>query len=105
MQQDINLLKHAIKKGEEDPFFIQMRRFIASRKNFASWKTGNAQHKFLKTTDLVSMYSEDFDISWDENDIVQAPEDEWVSAILGSEDDTINELIYDWKVSHHLVEE
>jgi|TARA_B100000073_G_scaffold304034_1_gene272392 hypothetical protein len=41
------------------------------------------------------MYNEDFDISWDENDIVQAPEDEWVSAILGSEDETIKELIYD----------
>ena len=39
------------------------------------------------------MYNEDFDISWDENDIIQAPEDDWVSAILGSEDETIGELI------------
>ncbi len=45
--------------------------------------------------DLVSMYNEDFDISWDENDIIQAPEDDWVSAILGSEDETIGELIND----------
>jgi len=53
--------------------------------------------------DLVSMYNEDFDISWDENDIIQAPEDDWVSAILGSEDETIGELINEWQVSHHLV--
>ncbi len=45
--------------------------------------------------DLVSMYNEDFDISWDENDIIQAPEDDWVSAILGSEDEIIGELIND----------
>tara|TARA_Y100000015_G_scaffold20812_1_gene20118 strand:+ start:2152 stop:2277 length:126 start_codon:yes stop_codon:yes gene_type:complete len=41
------------------------------------------------------MYNEDFDISWDENDIIQAPEDDWVSAILGSEDEIIGELIND----------
>ena len=43
--------------------------------------------------DLVSMYDENFDISWDENDIVQAPEDDWVTAILGSESEIIDELI------------
>ncbi len=44
--------------------------------------------------DLVSMYDENFDISWDENDICQAPEDDWVSAILGSENEVIDELTY-----------
>ena len=43
--------------------------------------------------DLVSMYDENFDITWDENDIVQAPEDDWVTAILGSESEIIDELI------------
>ena len=45
--------------------------------------------------DLVSMYNEDFDISWDENDIIQAPEDDWVAAILGSETEVIDELIHE----------
>ncbi len=42
---------------------------------------------------LDNMYNEDFDISWDENDIIQAPEDDWVTAILGSESEVIDELI------------
>ena len=41
------------------------------------------------------MYNEDFDISWDENDIIQAPEDDWVAAILGSESEVIDELIHE----------
>ena len=44
---------------------------------------------------LDSMYNEDFDISWDENDIIQAPEDDWVAAILGSETEVIDELIHE----------
>jgi len=43
--------------------------------------------------DSVSMYSEDFDISWGENDIIQAPEDDWISSVLGDESETIDELI------------
>lgn len=53
----------------------------------------NAVQTLNNVEDLDSMYNEDFDISWDENDIIQAPEDDWVSAILGSEDETIGELI------------
>ena len=44
--------------------------------------------------DLVNtMYNEEFDISWDENDIIQAPEDGWIASVLGDESETIGELI------------
>ena len=39
-------------------------------------------------------FDENFDISWDDNDIVQAPEDDWVAAVLGSENEVIDELTY-----------
>jgi len=55
--------------------------------------TGNVQQLSHKTMDSVSMYSEDFDISWGENDIIQAPEDDWISSVLGDESETIDELI------------
>jgi|TARA_B100000073_G_scaffold119036_1_gene96373 hypothetical protein len=41
------------------------------------------------------MYDIEFDISWDENDQVQAPEDDWVAAVLGSESEVIEELCYE----------
>ena len=55
----------------------------------------NAVQTLNNVEDLDSMYNEDFDISWDENDIIQAPEDDWVAAILGSETEVIDELIYE----------
>ena len=55
----------------------------------------NAAQTLNNVEDLVSMYNEDFDISWDENDIIQAPEDDWVTAILGSETEVIDELIHE----------
>ena len=55
----------------------------------------NAVQTSNNVEDLDSMYNEDFDISWDENDIIQAPEDDWVAAILGSETEVIDELIHE----------
>jgi len=55
----------------------------------------NAVQTLNNVEDLDSMYNEDFDISWDENDIIQAPEDDWVAAILGSESEVIDELIHE----------
>tara|TARA_R100000482_G_scaffold94394_1_gene39508 strand:- start:128 stop:301 length:174 start_codon:yes stop_codon:yes gene_type:complete len=55
----------------------------------------NAAQTLNNVEDLDSMYNEDFDISWDENDIIQAPEDDWVAAILGSETEVIDELIHE----------
>jgi hypothetical protein len=40
-------------------------------------------------------FDENFDISWDDTDICQAPEDDWISAVLGSECEVIDELIYE----------
>lgn len=38
-------------------------------------------------------FDEDFNISWDENDIIQVQEDEWVSSILGSEEEVIGDIL------------
>lgn len=35
---------------------------------------------------------EDFKVSWQETDMVQVEEDDWVSSILGSEDEVINDI-------------
>lgn len=38
------------------------------------------------------MYDEQFDISWDENDVIQAPEDDWISSVIGTEEEAIGDL-------------
>ena len=38
------------------------------------------------------MYNEQFDISWDENDVIQAPEDDWIASVIGTEEDAIGDL-------------
>jgi hypothetical protein len=35
---------------------------------------------------------ENFQVSWQETDMVQVEEDDWVSSILGSEDEVINDI-------------
>ena len=75
------------------PSCIQTMSYIDSGKNFASCVTGNNLLKFLKTMDSVSMFSdENFQVSWEETDMVQVEEDDWVSSILGSEDEVINDI-------------
>lgn len=39
------------------------------------------------------MYDVDFDIAWDENDMVRTPEDDWIASVLGDETEVIDELI------------
>lgn len=34
------------------------------------------------------------DIQWDDNDMIQVEEDSWVSDVLGTEDEVINDLVY-----------
>jgi len=34
------------------------------------------------------------DIQWDNNDMIQVEEDSWVSDVLGTEDEVINDLVY-----------
>ena len=61
---------------------------------------GNALHKSLKTTDsdstltMTKMMTDDtFGVSWDENDMIQVQEDDWVSSILGSEEEAIYDVL------------
>ena len=48
-----------------------------------------------KTMDLDSisrnepMYDEEFDLEWSENDVVQEPEDDWISSVLGEVEDYV----------------
>ena len=46
-----------------------------------------------KTMDSVSMYDETFNVSWDENDMVQVQEDDWVSSVIGTEQDAIYDVL------------
>ena len=39
------------------------------------------------------MHNEDFDIQWDENDMIQVPEDDWVSSIIGTDEDAIYDVL------------
>ncbi len=43
--------------------------------------------------DSVTMFDMD-DIQWDNNDMIQVEEDAWVSDVLGSEDEVINDIVY-----------
>lgn len=73
---------------------ILMKNFIALNVNAINCVTGKNLLEFHKTMDLdTTMYNEEFDISWDENDIIQAPEDDWIASVLGDESETIGELI------------
>lgn len=40
------------------------------------------------------MYDEQFGITWDETDAIQAEEDDWVSSVIGTEEDAIGVLMY-----------
>ena len=69
MQKDINLLENAIKAGYEDPFFILTRRCIVSRKTSPVEQLETLTNFSKQWIWLAD--NEDFDISWDENDIVR----------------------------------
>ncbi|ABA47035.1 gp66 [Synechococcus phage syn9] len=34
------------------------------------------------------------DIQWDNNDMIQVEEDAWISDVLGTEDEVINDIVY-----------
>ena len=53
----------------------------------------NAVQTLNNVEDLDSMYNEDFDIQWDENDMIQVPEDDWVSSIIGTDEDAIYDVL------------
>jgi|TARA_B100000035_G_C20949836_1_gene531463 hypothetical protein len=39
------------------------------------------------------MTDDEFNVTWDENDMVQVAEDDWVSSILGTEQDAIYDVL------------
>ena len=41
----------------------------------------------------MMMTDETFGVSWDENDMIQVKEDDWVSSILGSEEEAIYDVL------------
>ena len=46
---------------------------------------------------LDSMYDERFDVTWDENDMIQVMEDDWVSSIIGTEEEAIYDVLAEIK--------
>ena len=40
-----------------------------------------------------SMYDEQFDVTWDENDMIQVNEDDWISSVIGTEEDAIYDVL------------
>jgi len=36
---------------------------------------------------------ETFNVSWDENDMVQVEEDDWISSVIGTEEDAIYDVL------------
>lgn len=40
-----------------------------------------------------SMYDEQFDVTWDENDMIQVDEDDWISSVIGTEQDAIYDVL------------
>ena len=46
---------------------------------------------------LDSMYDEQFDVTWDENDMIQVMEDDWVSSIIGTEEEAVYDVLAEIK--------
>ena len=39
------------------------------------------------------MIDDTFNVSWDENDMVQVQEDEWISSVIGTEEEAICDVL------------
>ena len=39
------------------------------------------------------MTDDTFNVSWDENDMVQVQEDEWISSVIGTEEEAIYDVL------------
>jgi hypothetical protein len=46
---------------------------------------------------LDSMYDEQFDVTWDENDMIQVNEDDWISSVIGTEEEAIYDVLAEIK--------
>ena len=48
-------------------------------------------------SDSMLMTDDTFNVSWDENDMVQVQEDEWISSVIGTEEDAIYDVLAEIK--------
>ena len=39
------------------------------------------------------MFDEPFNVQWDDNDMIQVQEDSWVTDILGTEDEIVDDIL------------
>lgn len=70
-----------------------MRNLRLSNKNETSFLTYKNDSMLNKMEDLANMYDEQFDVTWDDNDMIQVPEDEWISSVIGTDEDAIYDVL------------
>tara|TARA_Y100000004_G_C8756745_1_gene344750 strand:+ start:249 stop:470 length:222 start_codon:yes stop_codon:yes gene_type:complete len=64
-----------------------------SNKNEQSFLIYKNASTMNKMEDSVSMYDEQFDVTWDDNDMIQVAEDEWISSVIGTDEDAIFDVL------------
>lgn len=74
-----------------------MRNSKLSNKNVLNSSISNdaTMKKTMEVSD--SMYDEQFDVTWDENDMIQVDEDDWISSVIGTEQDAIYDVLAEIK--------
>ena len=74
-----------------------MRNSKLSNKNVLNSSISNdaTMKKTMEVSD--SMYDEQFDVTWDENDMIQVNEDDWISSVIGTEEDAIYDVLAEIK--------
>tara|TARA_S200002703_G_scaffold24461_1_gene21254 strand:- start:3770 stop:3997 length:228 start_codon:yes stop_codon:yes gene_type:complete len=70
-----------------------MRNLRLSNKNETSFLIYKNDSMLNKMEDLANMYDEQFDVTWDDNDMIQVPEDEWISSVIGTDEDAIYDVL------------
>lgn len=70
-----------------------MKNSKLSNKNVPNSSISNnaTMMKNMEVSD--SMYDEQFDVTWDENDMIQVDEDDWISSVIGTEQDAIYDVL------------
>ena len=71
------------------------RNFANLNPNAISCAIGNNLLGFHRTTDSDStlMIDETFGVTWDENDMIQVKEDDWISSVIGTEEEAIYDVL------------
>jgi hypothetical protein len=68
-----------------------------SNKNVLNSSISNDATMKNKMEVSASMYDEQFDVTWDENDMIQVNEDDWISSVIGTEQDAIYDVLAEIK--------